>query len=116
MPKSVGNLDKIIITTGFEKLPKVQWIPQSGHTVSGCCLIYGFGTRESSKTRRRYFEMRRYFVRVTIPQVTPFRLCNDTLSDDTSCDDASGDDLLYDDTLCIEVMTFCLKSPNVMTL
>ena len=27
-----GNLGKIIITTGFEKLPKGQYITQSGHT------------------------------------------------------------------------------------
>ena len=30
----MGDLGKIIITTGFEKLPKVQIIAQSGHT--GC--------------------------------------------------------------------------------
>ena len=29
MPKNVG---KMIVATGFEKLPKVQWITQSGHT------------------------------------------------------------------------------------
>ena len=28
-----GNLGKIIVVTGFEKLPKVQLIAQSGHTV-----------------------------------------------------------------------------------
>ena len=31
---NMGDLGKIIITTGFEKLPKVQIIAQSGHT--GC--------------------------------------------------------------------------------
>ena len=30
--KNVGNLGKIIIATGFKKLPKVQEIAQSGHT------------------------------------------------------------------------------------
>ena len=30
IPKNVGNLGKIIVATGFEKLPKVQ----SGHTGS----------------------------------------------------------------------------------
>ena len=32
LPKYVGNLSKIIVATGFEKLPKVQYIAQSGHT------------------------------------------------------------------------------------
>ena len=34
LPKSVGNLDILIVATGFEKLPKVQQIAQSGHTDS----------------------------------------------------------------------------------
>ena len=38
LPKYVGNLDKIIVETGFEKLPKEQLIAQSGHTAR--CLIY----------------------------------------------------------------------------
>ena len=32
-PYNVGNLGKIIVATGFEWLPKVQKIAQSGHTV-----------------------------------------------------------------------------------
>ena len=32
LPKNVGNLGKIIISTGFEKLPKVHKIAQSDHT------------------------------------------------------------------------------------
>ena len=32
LPKNVGSLGKIIDTKGFEKLPKVQKIAQSGHT------------------------------------------------------------------------------------
>ena len=32
LPKNVGDLGKIIVATGFEKLPKVQKIAQSGHT------------------------------------------------------------------------------------
>ena len=32
LPKNVGNLGKIIVAYGFEKLPKVQWITQSGYT------------------------------------------------------------------------------------
>ena len=33
--KNVGNLAKIIVATSFEKLPKVQWNAQSGHTADG---------------------------------------------------------------------------------
>ena len=33
MPKNVGDLGKIIVAKGFKKLPKVQYIAQSGHTV-----------------------------------------------------------------------------------
>ena len=32
LPKNVRDLDKIIVATGFEWLPKVQKIAQSGHT------------------------------------------------------------------------------------
>ena len=35
LPNNVGNLGKIIVATGFEWLPKVQKIAQSGHTESG---------------------------------------------------------------------------------
>ena len=34
IPKNEGDLGKIVVATGFEKLPKVQQIAQSGHT--GC--------------------------------------------------------------------------------
>ena len=34
LPKHVGNLGKIIVATGFEWLPKVQKIAQSGHTAA----------------------------------------------------------------------------------
>ena len=34
LPKDVNDLGKIFVATGFEKLPKVQLIAQSGHTVS----------------------------------------------------------------------------------
>ena len=33
LPQNVGDFGQIIIATGFEKLPKVQKIAQSGHTV-----------------------------------------------------------------------------------
>ena len=32
LPNNVDNLCKIIVATGFEWLPKVQKIAQSGHT------------------------------------------------------------------------------------
>ena len=32
LPKNVGNLGKLIVAKGFEKLPKVQKIAQSGYT------------------------------------------------------------------------------------
>ena len=32
LPNNVGNLGKIFVPTGFEWLPKVQKIVQSGHT------------------------------------------------------------------------------------
>ena len=32
LPKNVGDFGKLIVATGFEKLPKVQKIAQSGHT------------------------------------------------------------------------------------
>ena len=35
LPKNVGDLDKLIFAKGFENLPKVQSIAQSGHT-GGC--------------------------------------------------------------------------------
>ena len=36
LPKNVGDLGKLIAATGFEKLPKVQYIAKSGHTA---CLL-----------------------------------------------------------------------------
>ena len=33
LPKNVGDLGKLIVAKGFKKLPKVQKIAQSGHTV-----------------------------------------------------------------------------------
>ena len=33
LPNNVGNLSKTIVATGFEWLPKVQKMGQSGHTV-----------------------------------------------------------------------------------
>ena len=32
LPKNVGDLGKLVVAKGFEKLPKVQQITQSGHT------------------------------------------------------------------------------------
>ena len=33
LPKTVRDLDKLIVSKGLKKLPKVQKIAQSGHTV-----------------------------------------------------------------------------------
>ena len=35
LPMNVGDLGKLIVATGFENLPKVQKIAQSGHTELG---------------------------------------------------------------------------------
>ena len=35
LPNNVGDLGKIIVATGFEWLPKLQKIAQSGHTGNG---------------------------------------------------------------------------------
>ena len=42
LPNNEGHLGKIIVATGFEKLPKVQQIAQSGHTQ--CDQIGDFGS------------------------------------------------------------------------
>ena len=45
MPKNVRDLGNLIVAKGFKKLPKVQKIAQSGHTVVyniGCFLAFGF--------------------------------------------------------------------------
>ena len=33
LPKTVGDLSKLIVAKGFKKLPKVQKIAKSGHAV-----------------------------------------------------------------------------------
>ena len=40
LPKNVRDLGKIIVVTGFEWLPKVQKIAQSGHTAHVIELNY----------------------------------------------------------------------------
>ena len=40
LSNNVGNLGKLIVAKGFKKLPKVQKISQSGHTVNN--LFYAF--------------------------------------------------------------------------
>ena len=39
MPKNVGDLVKLIVGKGFEKLPKLQKIAQSGHTAPVTNLV-----------------------------------------------------------------------------
>ena len=36
VPKNVRDLGKLFVAKGFKKVPKVQKIAQSGHTV--CCI------------------------------------------------------------------------------
>ena len=36
MPENVGDLNKLIVATGFEWFPKVQKIATSGHTDGKC--------------------------------------------------------------------------------
>ena len=38
LPGNMGDLGKIFVTTGFEWLPKVQKITQSGHTARVECV------------------------------------------------------------------------------
>ena len=40
LPKNVGDLGKSIVAKGFKKLPKVQKIAQSGHTVWCQCDMF----------------------------------------------------------------------------
>ena len=40
LPKNVRDLDKLIGAKGFKKLPKVQWIAQSGEPDSSKPLIF----------------------------------------------------------------------------
>ena len=49
LPKNVRDLDKLIVSKGFKKLPKVQKIAQSGHTDQECCLctIWSWGTQHA---------------------------------------------------------------------
>ena len=43
LPSNVGDLGKIIVATGFEWLPKVQKIAQSGHTLAPYLLVHATG-------------------------------------------------------------------------
>ena len=52
LANNVGNLGKIIVATGFEWLPKVQKIAQSGHT--GCDLRRPIGIQLPSVARRQF--------------------------------------------------------------
>ena len=62
LPKNMCNLGKIIVASGFEKLPKVPYIAQSGHTVHG----------QPAWTRSFYLLIRsRLGVAPSTPQVKP---------------------------------------------
>ena len=42
LPKNEGELGKLIVAKGFEKLPKVQKIAQSGHTLKDSITLNSF--------------------------------------------------------------------------
>ena len=50
LPKNVRDLGKLIVAKGFKKLPKVQKIAQSGHTVGEL--------KEVSSRKKRHGETR----------------------------------------------------------
>ena len=49
LPTTVGNLGKIIVVICFEKLPKVQKISQSGHTVDESQVFFFVPVRGDQK-------------------------------------------------------------------
>ena len=49
--KIVGDLGKIIVAKGFEKLPKVQCIVQSGHTAYDPILPFRFAAARDLNSR-----------------------------------------------------------------
>ena len=53
LSKNVGDLGKIIVAKGFKKLPKVQKIPQSGHTECNILLylLYHFRFNKGNDNR-----------------------------------------------------------------
>ena len=66
-----GDLGKLIVAKGFKKLPKVQYIAQSGHTA----LHSEFA---AISTRRLLFCMEKFPVNAVPPQstVTVAATCN----------------------------------------
>ena len=42
LPKNVGDLGKLIVDKGFKRLPKVQKIAQSGHTILTSAILNQF--------------------------------------------------------------------------
>ena len=51
LPKNVRDLDKLIVSKGFKKLPKVQKIAQSGHTAV-VIRIFPFKVAEEDGTKK----------------------------------------------------------------
>ena len=51
LPNNVGNLGKLIVATGFEKLPKVQKIAQSGYTAQDELWPFQIPLRRPSTSR-----------------------------------------------------------------
>ena len=52
MPKNVGDLGKLIVSKGFEKLPKVEYIAKSGHTGYHSFNLFRFVTGLSDPSFR----------------------------------------------------------------
>ena len=51
LPKTVEDLDQLIVTKGFKMLPKVQLIAQSGHTGSELSVIMYLPTTHKTLTK-----------------------------------------------------------------
>ena len=61
LPNNVCNLGKLIVSTSFEKLPKMQLIAQSGHTESNLKFSLQASALEGGQGRRLAQQPRRHF-------------------------------------------------------
>ena len=58
LPKHVGDLGKLIVAKGFEKLPRVQKIAQSGHTDQERYLLCPFVSKFDLASFIKIFALR----------------------------------------------------------
>ena len=69
LPKNDGDLGKLIVAKGFEKLPKVQYIVQTGHTAGDTVLSKQVSSQNCA--HHKYFLFRniknRFTTRFPIP-------------------------------------------------